>query len=78
MVRDYIDGFGAVLRERRFLGLMIATTCASAGFNVFFSGGPILLIQVMGGAPNCSAGSHWAWAGNFVLGSLVSIACRAG
>lgn len=72
VVRDYIDGFGAVLRERRFLGLMIATTCASAGFNVFFSGGPILLIQVMGVGAELFGWFTLAWAGNFVLGSLVS------
>ena len=72
VVRDYIDGFSAVLRERRFLGLMIATTCASAGFNVFFSGGPILLIQVMGVSAELFGWFTLAWAGNFVLGSLVS------
>ena len=72
IVRDYIDGFRAVLRERRFVGLMIAATCASAGFNVFFSGGPILLIQVMGVAPELFGWFTLAWAGNFVLGSLVS------
>ena len=72
VVRDYLDGFSAVLRERRFIGLMIATTCASAGFNVFFSGGPILLIQVMGVAVETFGWFTLAWAGNFVLGSLVS------
>ncbi len=72
VVRDYLDGFRAVLRERRFIGLMIATTCASAGFNVFFSGGPILLIQVMGVAVETFGWFTLAWAGNFVLGSLVS------
>jgi DHA1 family bicyclomycin/chloramphenicol resistance-like MFS transporter len=72
VVRDYIDGFRAVLRERRFVGLMIAATCASAGFNVFFSGGPILLIQVMGVAAELFGWFTLAWAGNFVVGSLVS------
>jgi len=72
VVRDYVDGFRAVLRERRFVGLMIAATCASAGFNVFFSGGPILLIQVMGVAPELFGWFTLAWAGNFVLGSIVS------
>lgn len=72
VVRDYIDGFRAVLRERRFVGLMIAATCASAGFNVFFSGGPILLIQVMGVEPELFGWFTLAWAGNFVLGSIVS------
>ena len=72
MVRDYVDGFRAVLRERRFVGLMIAATCASAGFNVFFSGGPILLIQVMGVAAELFGWFTLAWAGNFVVGSLVS------
>ena len=72
VVRDYLDGFAAVLRERRFIGLMTATTCASAGFNVFFSGGPILLIQVMGVAVETFGWFTLAWAGNFVLGSLVS------
>jgi DHA1 family bicyclomycin/chloramphenicol resistance-like MFS transporter len=72
VVRDYLDGFNAVLRERRFIGLMTATTCASAGFNVFFSGGPILLIQVMGVAVETFGWFTLAWAGNFVLGSLVS------
>ena len=48
VVRDYLDGFRVVLRERRFVGLMIAATCASSAFNVFFAGGPILLIRVMG------------------------------
>ncbi|OZA01126.1 MAG: hypothetical protein B7Y02_17835, partial [Rhodobacterales bacterium 17-64-5] len=72
VVRDYLDGFRAVLRERRFIGLMTATTCASAGFNVFFSGGPILLIQVMGVAVETFGWFTLAWAGNFVLGSLVS------
>lgn len=72
VVRDYLDGFRAVLRERRFIGLMIATTCASAGFNVFFSGGPILLIQVMGVAVESFGWFTLAWAGNFVVGSLVS------
>ncbi len=72
VVRDYIDGFAAVLRERRFIGLMTATTCASAGFNVFFSGGPILLIQVMGVAVETFGWFTLAWAGNFVVGSLVS------
>ncbi len=72
VVRDYLDGFAAVLRERRFIGLMTATTCASAGFNVFFSGGPILLIQVMGVAVETFGWFTLAWAGNFVLGSLAS------
>ena len=72
MARDYVDGFRAVLRERRFVGLMIAATCASAGFNVFFSGGPILLIQVMGVAAELFGWFTLAWAGNFVIGSLVS------
>lgn len=72
VVRDYLDGFRAVLRERRFIGLMTATTCASAGFNVFFSGGPILLIQVMGVAVETFGWFTLAWAGNFVVGSLVS------
>ena len=72
VVRDYIDGFRVVLRERRFLGLMIAATCASAGFNVFFSGGPILLIQAMGVAAELFGWFTLAWAGNFVIGSLVS------
>ncbi len=72
VVRDYVGGFRAVLRERRFLGLMIAATCASAGFNVFFSGGPILLIQVMGIAAELFGWFTLAWAGNFVVGSLVS------
>ncbi len=72
VVRDYIDGFRAVLRERRFIGLMIAATCASAGFNVFFSGGPILLIQVMGVAAELFGWFTLAWAGNFVVGNLVS------
>jgi DHA1 family bicyclomycin/chloramphenicol resistance-like MFS transporter len=72
IVRDYIDGFRIVLRERRFVGLMIAATCASSGFNVFFSGGPILLIQVMGVAAELFGWFTLAWAGNFVIGSLVS------
>jgi DHA1 family bicyclomycin/chloramphenicol resistance-like MFS transporter len=72
VVRGYIDGFRVVLRERRFVGLMIAATCASSGFNVFFSGGPILLIQVMGVAAELFGWFTLAWAGNFVIGSLVS------
>ncbi len=72
IVRDYIDGFRVVLRERRFVGLMIAATCASSGFNVFFSGGPILLIQVMGVAAELFGWFTLAWAGSFVVGSLVS------
>jgi DHA1 family bicyclomycin/chloramphenicol resistance-like MFS transporter len=72
VVHDYIDGFRVVLRERRFVGLMIAATCASSAFNVFFSGGPILLIQVMGLAPELFGWFTLAWAGNFVIGSLVS------
>lgn len=72
VVRDYIDGFRVVLRERRFVGLLIAATCASSGFNVFFSGGPILLIQVMGVAAELFGWFTLAWAGNFVIGSLVS------
>lgn len=72
VVRDYIDGFRVVLRGRRFVGLMIAATCASSGFNVFFSGGPILLIQVMGVAAELFGWFTLAWAGNFVVGSLVS------
>lgn len=72
VVRDYLDGFRVVLRERRFIGLMIAATCASSGFNVFFAGGPILLIQVMGVAAELFGWFTLAWAGNFVIGSLVS------
>ena len=72
VVRGYIDGFRVVLRERRFVGLMIAATCASSGFNVFFSGGPILLIQTMGVAAELFGWFTLAWAGNFVVGSLVS------
>lgn len=72
VVRDYIDGFRGLLRERRFVGLMIAATCASSGFNVFFSGGPILLIQGMGVAVELFGWFTLAWAGNFVAGSLVS------
>ena len=72
VVRGYVDGFRVVLRERRFVGLMIAATCASSGFNVFFSGGPILLIQTMGVAAELFGWFTLAWAGNFVVGSLVS------
>jgi DHA1 family bicyclomycin/chloramphenicol resistance-like MFS transporter len=72
VVHDYLEGFRVVLRERRFVGLMIAATCASSGFNVFFSGGPILLIQVMGVEPEMFGWFTLAWAGNFVLGSMVS------
>lgn len=72
IVRDYLDGFRAVLRERRFVGLMIAVTCASSGFNVFFSGGPILLIQTMGVAAELFGWFTLAWAGSFVAGSVVS------
>lgn len=72
VVRDYLDGFRVVLRERRFVGLMIAATCASSGFNVFFSGGPILLIQVMGVGAEYFGWFTLAWAGNFIIGSLVS------
>ena len=72
VVRDYIDGFRVLLRERRFVGLMIAATCASSGFNVFFAGGPILLIQVMGVPAEVFGWFTLAWAGNFIIGSLVS------
>ncbi len=72
VVHAYVDGFRVVLRERRFVGLMIAATCASSGFNVFFSGGPILLIQVMGVPAELFGWFTLAWAGNFVIGSLVS------
>ena len=72
VVRDYLEGFRVVLRERRFVGLMIAATCASSGFNVFFSGGPILLINVMGVPAEMFGWFTLAWAGNFVLGSVVS------
>jgi len=72
VVRDYFDGFRVVLRERRFVGLMIAATCASAGFNVFFAGGPILLIQVMGVPAEVFGWFTLAWAGSFIVGSLVS------
>ncbi|MCX7363745.1 MAG: multidrug effflux MFS transporter [Alphaproteobacteria bacterium] len=72
VVRDYIDGFRTVLRERRFVGLMIAATCASSGFNVFFAGGPILLIQAMGVPAEVFGWFTLAWAGNFIIGSLVS------
>jgi DHA1 family bicyclomycin/chloramphenicol resistance-like MFS transporter len=72
VARDYIDGFRVVLRERRFVGLMIAATCASSGFNVFFAGGPILLIQVMGVPAEVFGWFTLAWAGSFIVGSLVS------
>ena len=72
VARDYVTGFLEVLRERRFVGLMIAATCASSAFNVFFSGGPILLIQVMGLGAELFGWFTLAWAGNFVIGSLVS------
>jgi len=72
LVRDYLDGFRVVVRERRFVGLMIAATCASSGFNVFFAGGPILLIRTMGVAAELFGWFTLAWAGNFVIGSLVS------
>ena len=72
VARDYVDGFRVVLRERRFVGLMIAATCASAGFNVFFAGGPILLIQVMGVPAEVFGWFTLAWAGSFIVGSLVS------
>jgi len=72
IVRGYLDGFRVVLRERRFMGLMIAATCASSAFNVFFAGGPILLIQTMGVAAELFGWFTLAWAGNFVVGSLVS------
>ena len=72
LVRSYLDGFRMVLQERRFVGLMIAATCASSAFNVFFSGGPILLIRVMGVAAELFGWFTLAWAGNFVIGSLVS------
>ncbi len=79
VVRDYIDGFRAALRERRFIGLMIAATCASAGFNVFF-GGPILLIQVdgRGGRRTCSAGSRSPGRATLSSAAWSPAACRPG
>ncbi|QQS11283.1 MAG: multidrug effflux MFS transporter [Rhodospirillales bacterium] len=70
--RDYVEGFRVALRDRRFVGLLIAATCASSGFNIFFSGGPILLIQVMGVAAELFGWFTLAWAGHFVVGTFVS------
>lgn len=68
--RAYLEGFRIVIRARRFVGLMIAATSASSAFNIFFSGGPILLIQVMGVSAALFGWFTLAWAGNFVIGSL--------
>ena len=70
-LRGLLEGFAIVLRSRRFVGLMIAATSASAAFNIFFSGGPILLINVMGISAALFGWYTLAWAGNFVLGSLL-------
>ncbi len=70
-LRAYLEGFRIVMRERRFVGLMIAAASASSAFNIFFSGGPILLIQVMGVSAALFGWFTLAWAGNFVIGSLV-------
>lgn len=70
-LRAYLEGFRIVMRERRFVGLMIASTSATAAFNIFFSAGPILLIQVMGVSAALFGWFTLAWAGNFVIGSLV-------
>ena len=70
-LRGLLEGFAIVVRERRFVGLMIAATSASAAFNIFFSGGPILLINVMGVSATLFGWFTLAWAGNFVLGSLL-------
>lgn len=71
-IAGYFTGFAAALAQRRFVGLMIATVCASSAFNVFFSGGPILLIGVMGVAAETFGWFTLAWAGHFVVGSMVS------
>lgn len=70
-LRGYLEGFRVVVRDRRFVGLMIAATSASAAFNIFFSAGPILLINVMGVSAALFGWFTLAWAGNFVIGSLV-------
>jgi DHA1 family bicyclomycin/chloramphenicol resistance-like MFS transporter len=70
-VRGLLEGFAIVVRSRRFVGLMIAATSASSAFNIFFSGGPILLINVMGVSAALFGWFTLAWAGNFVLGSLL-------
>jgi MFS transporter, DHA1 family, multidrug resistance protein len=70
-LRGLLEGFAIVMRSRRFVGLMIAATSASAAFNIFFSGGPILLINVMGVSATLFGWYTLAWAGNFVLGSLL-------
>jgi DHA1 family bicyclomycin/chloramphenicol resistance-like MFS transporter len=66
-----LEGFAIVIRSRRFVGLMIAATSASSAFNVFFSAGPILLINVMGVSAALFGWFTLAWAGNFVIGSLL-------
>lgn len=66
-----LEGFAIVIRSRRFVGLMIAATSASSAFNIFFSGGPILLINVMGVSAALFGWFTLAWAGNFVIGSLL-------
>lgn len=70
-VRGLLEGFAIVSRERRFIGLLISAVSASAAFNVFFSGGPILLINVMGVSAALFGWFTLAWAGNFVLGSVM-------
>ena len=70
-LRTYLEGFRIVVRERRFVGLMIAATSAMAAFNIFFSAGPILLIKVMGVSAALFGFFTLAWAGNFVIGSLM-------
>lgn len=70
-LRGLLEGFAIVMRQRRFLGLMIAATSASSAFNIFFSAGPILLINVMGVSAALFGWFTLAWAGNFVIGSLL-------
>lgn len=70
-LRGLLEGFAIVIRSRRFVGLMIAATSASSAFNIFFSGGPILLINVMGVSAALFGWFTLAWAGNFVIGSLL-------
>lgn len=76
-VRGLIEGFAIVIRSRRFVGLLIAATSASSAFNVFFSGGPILLINVMGVSAALFGWFTLAWAGNFVIGSLLQTRLHA-
>lgn len=65
-------GYRMALSQRRFVGYLLNGTCATVALYIFLAGAPELLIERRGVPLEAFGWFTFAWAGSFVIGSLVS------